>query len=314
MDVLRDDALVELQRQNLQALREQLRATRDRFNVGEVTRTDVALAEASVAAAQSALIQAQAQLATSKAIYRQRIGHDPGKLQAGRPIENLLPASFDTALNLGMEAHPTVMQAQFAVDIATLQVKIAEGALLPTVSAQGSVSRTTEPSTGVKRQNEATATASVTMPIYQGGAEYAAVRQAKETLGEIRIRLDATRDAVRSLIVQFWTLLQAAKASIEAAQTQVQANQIALAGITEEYRVGQRTILDVLTARAQLVTAQSNLVTAQRNRVVNSYSVLASLGRLDMENLGLKVAAYAPEEHYHQVRDSWIGLRTPDGR
>jgi outer membrane protein len=314
MNVLRDEALVDLQKQNLQALREQLRATKDRFEVGEVTRTDVAFAESSTAAALSSQIQAQSNLATSKAIYRQTVGRDPGKLQPGRPIEHMLPRSIDAVLEAGLATHPTILASQHAVEIATLQVKVAEGALLPVLAAQGSVSRTTNTSSTLKRQNEAEATLNLTVPLYQGGAEYAAVRQAKETQGEARIQLDVVRDQVRATIVQFWTQLEAAKASIDATQTQVQANRTALSGVSEEYKVGQRTILDVLTARTQLVTAQSNLVTAQRDRVVSSYSVLASGGRLDAETLGLKVAVYDPAEHYHQVRDSWFGLRTPDGR
>jgi outer membrane protein len=314
MNVLRDEALVELQKQNQQALREQLRATRDRFEVGEVTRTDVALSEASVAASQSGLIQAQSNLATSKAIYRQTIGHDPGKLQPGRPIEHLLPKSIDMVLETGLAQHPTILASAYAVDIATLQVKIAEGALLPVLAAQASVSRDVNSTPGLKRQDEARGSVNLTVPIYQGGAEYAAVRQAKESLGEARIQLDVTRDQIRAQIVQFWTLLDAAKASIEAAQSQVRANQTALSGVTEEYKVGQRTILDVLTARSQLVTAQSNLVTAQRDRVVASFSVLSSFGRLDAETLGLQVAVYDPQEHYYKVRDSWFGLRIPDGR
>ncbi len=314
MNVLRDEALVELQKQNLQALREQLRATKDRFEVGEVTRTDVAFAESSSAAALSALIQAQSNLATSKAIYRQTIGHDPGKLQPGRPIEHLLPKSINTVLETGLAQHPTILASAYAVDIATLQVKIAEGALLPVLAAQASVSRNTNNSSEVKRQDEASGIVNLTVPLYQGGAEYAAVRQAKESLGEARIQLDVTRDQIRATIVQFWTQLDAAKASIEAAQTQVRANQTALNGVTEEYKVGQRTILDVLTARSQLVTAQSNLVTAQRDRVVASFAVLSSFGRLDAETLELQVAVYDPQEHYYQIRDSWFGLRIPDGR
>jgi outer membrane protein len=215
---------------------------------------------------------------------------------------------------MGLVRHPVIQAGQHAVDVAELQVKIAEGALLPSVSAQAAISRSTNQSETIKRQYDASATVGVTVPIYQGGAEYAAVRQAKESLGESRIRLSETRDAVRSLIVQFWTQLDAAKAGIEAARTQVEAQQIALDGISEEYRVGQRTILDVLTARAQLVVAQSNLVTAQRNRVVGSYSVLSSLGQLDVETLGLRVAVYDPTQHFYQVRDSWFGLRIPDGR
>mgnify|MGYP001374611109 FL=1 len=126
--------------------------------------------------------------------------------------------------------------------------------------------------------------------------------------------MDVTREQVRALIVQFWSQLDAAKASIKAAQTQVNAQQIALKGITEEYKVGQRTITDVLNAQAQLVQAQSNLVNSQRDRVVASYAVLGAIGHLDVSTLDLKVIAYDPEVHYQQVRDSWIGLRTPDGR
>lgn len=314
MDVLRDEALVELQRQNLEALREQLRATRDRFNVGEVTRTDVALAEAAAAGAQSSLIQAQSNLAASRAEYHRTVGKAPGRLVPGRPIDHLLPKSQQAVIEVGLAEHPSVLAGEYAVDIAAARVKVAEGALLPTVKATGSVSRDFEPSESVRRADTAAASITATVPIYQGGVEYANVRQAKETLGQLRLQLDAARDLVRSNIVQFWTQAEAARALIEAARTQVNAQKIALDGVIEEYKVGQRTILDVLNSRALYVTAQSNLVIAQRSRVVTSYSVLSSIGRLDAERLQLKVATYDPTEHFQQVRDRWIGLRTPDGR
>ena len=126
--------------------------------------------------------------------------------------------------------------------------------------------------------------------------------------------MDVTREQVRALIIQFWSQLQAAKASIQASQTQVNAQKIALNGITEEYKVGQRTITDVLNAQAQLVQAQSNLVNSQRDRVVASYAVLGAIGHLDVSTLDLQIVTYDPREHYEQVRDSWVGLRTPDGR
>ncbi len=314
MDVLRDEALVELQRQNLEALREQLRATKDRFDVGEVTRTDVALAEAAAAGAQSSLIQAQSNLATSRAVYRQTVGKAPGRLSPGRPIDHLLPRSMETLVETGLAEHPDVLAGEYAVDVAALRVKVAEGALLPSLDATASVSRDFETGDGIRRVDSSTAAITARVPIYQGGIEYANVRQAKEALGELRLRLDSTRDLVRSNIVQFWTQAEAARALIEAARTQVNAQKIALDGVTEEYRVGQRTILDVLNSRALFVTAQSNLVTAQRARVVTSYSVLSSIGRLDAERLQLRVAVYDPTEHFTQVRDRWIGLRTPDGR
>jgi outer membrane protein len=314
MNVLRDEALLQLQQQNLQALGSQLKAAKDRFAVGEVTRTDTALAEAAEAGGRSSLIQAQSALESSRAVYRQVIGLDPRKLTPGRPVDPLLPHSFEQAVLEAVDRHPAVVAAQYAIDYAALQVKVAEGALLPTVNAQGVLARANEPQIGINRQTEASVGLNASAPIYQGGGEYAAVRQAKEVLGQTRIQMDVTREQVRAMIVQFWSQLQAAKSSIQAAQTQVNAQRIALNGITEEYKVGQRTITDVLNAQAQLVQAQSNLVNSQRDRVVASYAVLGAMGHLDVSTLNLNVATYDPQEHYHQVRDSWIGLRTPDGR
>jgi outer membrane protein len=314
MNVLRDEALLQLQQQNLQALGSQLKAAKDRFAVGEVTRTDTALAEAAEAGGRSSLIQAQSALQSSRAVYRQVIGLDAHKLTPGRPVDPLLPHSFGDAVTEAIDRHPAVVAAQYAIDFAALQVKVAEGALLPSVNAQGVIARNNEPQIGVKRQTEASVGLNATVPIYQGGGEYAAVRQAKEVLGQTRIQMDVTREQVRALIVQFWSQLQAAKSSIQAAQTQVNAQKIALNGITEEYKVGQRTITDVLNAQAQLVQAQSNLVNSQRDRVVASYAVLGAIGHLDASTLNLQIITYDPQVHYRQVRDSWFGLRTPDGR
>ena len=150
--------------------------------------------------------------------------------------------------------------------------------------------------------------------MYQGGGEYATIRQAKETLGQRRLDLDTARDAVQSAVTQAWGQLDAAKASILATQAQVSASEIALNGVREEARVGQRTTLDVLNAQQELVNARVALVTAQRDRVVASFTLLASVGRLAIPVLGLKVPAYDPMVHYQQVRDSWIGVRTPDGK
>jgi outer membrane protein len=154
----------------------------------------------------------------------------------------------------------------------------------------------------------------LTVPIYQGGAEYSAIRQAKELLGQTRLNLDVTRDQTRQTVVQSWGLLDAAKANIEATTAQVQAAEIALDGIREEARVGQRTTFDVLTAQQTLVNARVSLVTAQHDRVVASYTLLAAVGRLTPTILGLRTPIYRSQVHYEQVRDSWAGVRTPDGR
>ena len=314
MDVLRDGAIVELQRQNLEALSEQQRATRDRFDVGELTRTDVAQADARVAQAPSALTAARARLNASRAAYRRDIGVDPVRLSPARPVEHLVPRALDPALTAGEQQHPAIAAARHGVDAASLLVKVAEGELLPVVSIQGAVSRDFDPSLSVDKSESASVFGRLTVPIYQGGGEFSRIRESKETLGQRRLEADVTRDAVRAAVVQSFGLLSAARFQVEAAQAQVNAAQIALNGVQEEFRVGQRTTLDVLNAQAELVSARSALITAQRDRVVNSYSLLAAIGRLNAEELRLSVQVYAPEVHYNQVRDSWFGVRTPDGR
>lgn len=316
VNVIRDTAIVQLQQQNLQALNEQLRATNDRFNVGELTRTDVAQAQARVAAAESQVSAANANLNASRAVYRRDIGIEPVRLAPARPFEKFGFSTLDTAIAESFGRHPAIMAARHGVDTATLQVKVAEGALLPTVRLETSVQEFFDPSENVDRTLSATAAVRLTVPIYQGGAEYSRVRQAKEVAGQRRLESDVSRDQVRAAVIQSWGLVGASRFQVEAAQSQVQAAQIALNGVREEFRVGQRTTLDVLNAQAELVNARVALVIAQRDRVVASYSLLSSVGRLSIAQLGLvsPEKVYEPKVHYNQVRDSWFGLRTPDGK
>ncbi len=159
----------------------------------------------------------------------------------------------------------------------------------------------------------ASVAAQVSVPVYQGGSEYSLIRQSKETLAQQRLVLDQTRDQTRATVVQNWGQLQAAKAQIQSAQAQVTASETALNGVREEARVGQRTTLDVLNAQQALVNARVNIVTAQHDRVVASYSLLSAVGRLSPQVLRLPTTIYDPSVHYHQVRDAWTGVRTPDG-
>jgi len=206
--------------------------------------------------------------------------------------------------------------AQYNVDAATLAVKVAEGQLYPTLSVQGSFTQSwlSTQALSIMNQYNASLLGTLSVPIYQGGAEYSAIRQAKETLGKTRLDLDTARDAVRQNVVQSWGQLDAAKSNIDATTSQVQAAEIALNGVREEARVGQRTTLDVLNAQQELVNARVALVTAQRDRVVASYTLLAAVGGLYPEVLGLRVPVYDAQVHYTQVRDSWAGVRIPDGR
>jgi outer membrane protein len=314
MNVLRDTAILNLQRNNVEVIEEQLRQTRDRFNVGEVTRTDVAQAEARLAAGQSQVSLAESNLRASIALFRQVIGVEPRQLAPGRPLDRLLPRSVDAAINIGLREHPAVLSALHAVDVAELQVKVTEGELFPTLGVTGSATERYDVQGPGDRRFSASAVARLTVPIYEGGEVYARVRQAKETVGQRRIEAEITRDQVRATVVSAWGQLEASRAQIQAAQAQVQAAEIALNGVREEARVGQRTTLDVLNAQQELLTARVNLITAQRDRVVNSFAVVQAMGRLSTRGLGIAIAQYNAREHFDQVKDLWIGVRTPDGR
>ncbi len=314
MNLLRDTAILDLQRRNVEVLQEQLRQTRDRFNVGEVTKTDVAQSEARVAAGRSAMLNAESNVVTSRATYRQQIGIEAGKLTPGTPVDRLSPRSLGAAVQQGRVENPNVTAAALGVDVATLGVKINEGALYPTVSVAATVQKQVEQTPAIPYTLSFTALGTVSIPLFQGGAEYATIRQSKETLSQRRMDLDTQRDAAQQSVVQSWGQLEAAKAQIIATQAQVAAAETALNGVREEARVGQRTTLDVLNAQQELVNARVALVTAQRDRLVASYALLSATGRLSVAAMGLKVGNYDPAIHYQQVRDTWVGVRTPDGR
>jgi outer membrane protein len=314
MDELRDAAIVEVQKSNVRVLDQTLKQTRDRFNVGEVTRTDVAQSEAQLAAGKTQLLAAEATLVTTKANFRRIIGNEPENLAPGSPVDRFLPGTLPAAVDLSLIENPNVTAAMYGIDVNYLQVKVNEGALLPTVSLQTGVSQTYEQSPTIFRTFNASALAQVSVPIYQGGAEYSLIRQSKENLAQQRLVLEQTRDQTRANTVTAWGQLVAGKAQVASAQAQVTASEIALNGVREEAKAGQRTTLDVLNAQQALVNARVALVTAQHDRVVASYSVLNAVGRLQPQVLNLNTTVYDPSVHYQQVRDSWFGVRIPDGR
>ena len=176
------------------------------------------------------------------------------------------------------------------------------------------VSENTNPEYNVSRQFLASAVGQLTIPIYQGGGEYAAIRQSKETLGQQRLNLDVNRDQARATVVQSWGQLIAAKAQISATTAQVNAAADALDGVRQEAQIGERTTLDVLNAQQELVNARVALVVAQHDRVVASYTLVAAVGALSAKRLGLPLVPYNPQVHYDQVRDAWVGVRTPGGQ
>ena len=315
MDVLRDTAILDLRNSNIKVLEEQLRQTQDRFKVGEVTRTDVAQAEASVAGARADYFAAQSQLQNSIASFRQVIGEQPTRLEPARPLDRGIPPSLENAIAVSQIEHPSIQAALHSVDVAGLQVKIAEGALYPTLSLNGSAQQRYDVSNvGNTSVFAASIVGSLSVPIYEGGASYATIRQAKEQLGTAEFQVDVSRDNVRAAVISSWGLLVSSKAAVQADQAQVNAAEIALNGTREEARVGQRTTLDVLNAQQTLLNARVQLVGAQRDRVVATYAILASCGRLSASGLNLRLQPYNPTVHFDQVKDKWFGLRTPDGR
>jgi outer membrane protein len=316
MNVLRDTAILDLDRNNVDVLQEQLRQTRDRFTVGEVTRTDVAQAEASLAGAQATALAAQSTLQTSIANYRQTIGEQPKNLAPVKPLDKPLPKSLSEAIAISQVEHPAIVGSLHGVDVAELNVKVIEGALYPTVGLTGQVAQRFDDSVGSipNRILTASVVGQISIPIYDGGVTYASTRQAKEQLGQQELQTDLQRDRVRAAVVSAWGVNDNSVSIIRSAKAQVAAAEIALAGIREEAKVGQRTTFDVLTAQQTLLNARVQLVSAQHDQVVASYAVLSAIGRLSTVNLGLAATQYDPKVHFDQVKDKWFGLRTPDGR
>jgi outer membrane protein len=316
MDVLRDGAILEIRRRNVLFLEEQVRAANERFNVGENTRTDVAQARAALATARAAVSLAESNLATSRATYRQIIGHDPDGLSETFPYSRLVPSNLTQAVSVGLDDHPLILAAIHQADAQAFKVKQAESELLPQVSVQGTVQHN-ETLTGYPDNydpNSATISAQVSIPLYAGAAAYGTIRQSKELYGQRKIDIDVARDQVRAAVVTAWAQLNAAAEAISAATEGVSAAEIALSGVQEEQKVGQRTTLDVLNQQQTLLSARETLIGAQHDRIVASFSLLSAMGRLTAEGLRLPTPAYDPKEHYRAVRGLLIGVSTPDGR
>lgn len=314
MDLLRNSALLELQKRNVEVLQEQLRNTRERFRVGEVTETDVDQAKARLSGAQAQLYAALSNYRGAVATYKRIIGSKPRKPAPGSPVDRFLPKTLTDAIAVGLRNEPSVLAAEFNVDVAEAQVKVAQGALSPQVQLQLNAQKAWEPSLSLFHSFTGSALIQMSVPIYQGGSKFAAIRQAKETLGQRRDELELAQTQIRGAIVQAWEKLKATQVEIPATEAEVKAAESALNGVREEARVGQRTTLDVLNAQQELVNARAALVTAQRDRVLASYTLLSAVGRLSPQVLGLPTSIYRPAVHYRQVRDAWAGTRTPSGR
>ncbi len=311
VNVVRDQAIVRLRENDVSVLSEQLKATRDRFEVGEVTRTDTAQAEARRSEALATLAVAQANLKTSRAAYEQVIGHPPGNLQTPPSIRHLLPQSLDDAMTLGDGENPVILTSVYNEEASLYAVEQIMGELMPEVRLEAQYEKRYGQSQAIDEIETTTVTGRVNVPFYQGGGVAARVRQAKETNNQLKREVEDARLRVHADVIANWGILQSSGPAISSAESAVSANKIALTGVREEEKVGQRTTLDVLDAQRELLNTQIGLVSALRDRVVAEYSLYAAIGRMDAQTLGLSVPYYDPLEHYDIVKNKWFGLRPP---
>jgi outer membrane protein len=311
VNVVRDQAIVRLRENDVKVLSEQLKATKDRFEVGEVTRTDVAQAEARRSEALATLSVAQANLKTSRSTYEQIVGHPPGNLQTPPSIRHLLPQTLDEAMTLGDGENPIILSAVYHEEASLYAVEQIMGELLPDVQLEAQYEKRFDQSQTIQELETTTVTGRVNVPFYQGGGVSARVRQAKETNNQLKREVEDARLRVHADVIANWGILQSSGPAIRSAESAVSANKIALTGVREEEKVGQRTTLDVLDAQRELLNSQIGLVSALRDRVVAEYSLYAAIGRMDAQTLGLSVPYYDPIEHYDIVKNKWFGLRPP---
>ncbi len=309
MNVVRDQAIVNLRQNNVKVLAEQLRATQDRFKVGEVTRTDVAQAESGLAQSQADLSIAQGTLYGDQALFAQFIGHPPGTLRDPGPPERLLPKTLQGVIDISEAESPGILGAVFRERAQEHQVKDVKGQLLPSLTLNASYTRAAQPfgTPNVTDLEDTRVFGQLTVPLYEAGSVSAQIRQAIETLSQRRQQVDEQRELARQNVSSQWGLVIAARGNVAAGKSAVEATRIALEGVREEERVGQRTILDVLNSEQQYLNAQVNLVSFQRDLVVASYGVLAYMGRLTASDIAVEAELYDPTRYYGEVKDSWYG-------
>lgn len=306
MNVLRDEAVVQLNINNVRVLRRQLEAAQDRFRVGEVTRTDVAQAQARLSRAISDRQAAEGNLISSRAGYTRSVGQTPGKLEPP-PSLPLLPDNEKKAIAFALTENPEVIETMNRERQSHYDVRAAIARLLPTISVEGQYAHTEDSSSEGSESDSLSVSGQVTIPLYQGGAVHSQVRQARQLNNLRRIQIEDARRNAREGAVQAWESLQTARAQIKSNREQVRANTIALEGVIQEAQVGSRTTLDVLDAEQELLDAQVDLVRTERNEYVAAFTLQSALGRLSAAALKLPIQAYDPAANYSRVRFKLFG-------
>ena len=296
MQVRADTEFVALRKSNVRVIMQEFRAAQDRFDVGEVTRTDVALAEARLAAARSLLASAQGSLARSGETYRNAIGRSPNGLQPALPAP--VSKTIADAKAYAVRNHPSILEVQHSVSAAELNIRRGEAALKPTVTLDGQL--------GVNQDGIIGRQVGVNVrgPIYAGGALSSQVRQLMARRDAARAQLHIARHSVEQQVGSAYSFLDVARASSEAINQQISAARVAFRGVREEATLGARTTIDVLNAEQELLNAQADLIAAQSDEVIASYQVLSTMGLLTAAHLRLPVQQYDPAAYYSLVKDA----------
>jgi TolC family type I secretion outer membrane protein len=311
-DVLRDQSLLDIQIENERVLRGLLQATQAQYRVGTVLETDLQLAQSRLSTAVAQRQTAEGNLETSRETYAQVVGQAPQTLvmPAERPV---LPAALDHAKRLAASDNPNVVAAQFNRSAAEDQVKVVRGQLFPTLSVNGTASRSAT-SQGDRSTDDLSVTAQVSMPLYEAGSVWSQTRQAKQTVSQRASDIDTARRQSVQQAGAAWDAYVSARATILSNRDAVTAQAAALRGVEAQYRAGTRSIIDVLNETQNLLTTRVNLVTAQHNEAVAVYQVTTAIGRMTAVDLRLPVALYDADRNYGYVRDKWFGEDLPDSR
>ncbi len=302
----RDQVVLDLALNNEERLKRQLEATRDRFEVGEVARTDVAQAEARLSRARADVEQAKADLASSRAFYERVVGEAPSKLEEPKVLSELPKTETETRAIAGQ--NPDIIAATFDLYAARDNVDVQFSSLLPSLDLQALLEYADEPTASIEWGRTAALGLNLSVPLYQGGGEYSRVRSSRQRVRQQRDLLESAQRSVQELVTASWERLLAATAAIDAFQSEVRANQIALEGVEQEALVGARTVLDVLDAEQELFTSQVNLVRASREEILASYQLKLAIGQLTVAGLELPVEPFDAVAYYQRNRTRLFGV------
>jgi len=305
-NLVQDLGIVDVRRNNVRVLVQQLDATRERFRVGELTITDVSQAEARLEQAKADLVLAEAQIRIDEAVFVHVVGVKPGRM-GEMPLFGALPGSEEEAVQLAMNSGYLPVSAQYRISAASYGVNSAVATLLPQVNVVGFIQQQFDLQVPNDNYNQYGVRLQATVPIYQNGTEWSQIRQAKQLVGQRRNELDSARRTAAEQAIRDWRNLDSARSRVTSFTAQVKANDVALNGVRQEALVGSRTTLDVLNAEQELLNSQVSLITARHDVQVAYYGVLADIGRLTARSLGLPVEYYDEEKYYKDVGSRWLG-------